>query len=145
MLKYELVQFLIYEILKIKEKKLVRTGKLHAVLKDPNSISQTSATIAKGATLSLTYSSMMASFTGNEVTWKSSNKKIASVSASGNSVIVTGKKKGSVKITATYRKYNPVSRTWKKWTKTCKVKVLAKPAADKPGGDDVVVVINAGG
>ncbi len=42
------------------------------------------------------------------VTWKSSNKKIATVSSKG---VVTGKKKGTVKITATSKKNKKVKKT----------------------------------
>ena len=58
---------------------------------------------------------------GGAVTYKASNKKIATVSSKG---IVTGKKKGTVKITAT-------SKTNKKVKSTIKITVKGPPTSNK--------------
>lgn len=60
-------------------------------------LNKTSVTIAKGETLTL----KLGKISSTKVKWKSSNSKVAKVSKKG---VVTGVKKGTIKISATYKK-----------------------------------------
>ena len=90
-----------------------------AASKKPTKITlkATSKTVDIKGKVKVSVKSVKPSNASKSVTYKSSNKKIATVSSKG---IVTGKKKGTVKITAT-------SKTNKKVKSTIKITVKGKP------------------
>lgn len=89
-----------------------------AASKKPTKITlkATSKTVDIKGKVTVSVKSVKPAKASKSVTWKSSNKKIATVSSKG---VVTGKKKGTVKITATSKKNKKV-----KATVTIKVKNL---------------------
>lgn len=83
-----------------------------AASKKPTKITlkATAKTVDIKGKVTVSVKSVKPSKASKSVTWKSSNKKIATVSSKG---VVTGKKKGSVKITATSKKNKKVKATVK--------------------------------
>ena len=81
--------------------------------KFPLSISKKNVSLEKGKTLTLKLN-----VPSKKVTWKSSNKKVASISKAGK---ITAKKTGTTTITAKYNGY----------TVKCKVKVVEQKPVDK--------------
>lgn len=79
---------------------------------DPAKLTITSSNLKILETKKITLSNAIG---GRKVTWKCSNTKIATIKANKNTVTVTGKAAGSVKITATYGGKNY----------TCTIKVLS--------------------
>ena len=82
-----------------------KTAKCKITVKNPIkvrkiSLNKKKATIKKGETLKLKVKIKPSDATNKEVTWKSSNKKVATVDKNGK---VKGKKKGTATITATAR------------------------------------------
>ena len=76
-------------------------------------LNETSLSIAKGNASTLTATIAPSTATNQTVTWKSSNKKIATVDSNGE---ITGVAKGTVTITCT-------AKDGSKKSATCKVKV----------------------
>lgn len=83
-------------------------------------INQTSATVLAGKTVTLKATVSPANAGNKKVTWKSSNKKVATVDANG---VVTGVSKGTCTITAT-------TADGTKKTATCKIQVEPKVPVD---------------
>jgi len=73
-------------------------------------LSATASTVDIGGKVTVKVSKAKPSKASKSVTWKSSNKQIATVSSKG---VVTGKKKGTVKITATSKSNKKVKATKK--------------------------------
>ncbi|MDR1768595.1 MAG: glycoside hydrolase family 3 C-terminal domain-containing protein [Propionibacteriaceae bacterium] len=91
-------------------------------------LAQTSVTLKKGKTFTIPVGvyfkgSVAPTYRGGDVTWKSSNKKVATVSASGK---IKALKTGTVTITATSKKKNTDG---KKMTDTIKVTVVKSSKA----------------
>ena len=82
------------------------------------SLNYTSVTMQKGAKLTLRVTAVSPSGASKKVTWKSSNKKVVSVSKKG---VLTAKKKGTVTITAKAKSGGKKVR--------CKVKVTSRKKA----------------
>lgn len=85
------------------------------------SLSATSESIVAGKKMSLKVKGVIPKNASKNVTWKSSNPKIASVNSKGQ---ITAKKAGSVRITAT-------SKSNKKVKATCKLRVYSKGTTAK--------------
>lgn len=99
----------------------VASVSVNAATKKPKKIylTTTSSTVDIKGKVKVSVKKVSPKKASKSVKWKSSNKKVATVSSSG---YVTGKKKGTVKITATSKKSKKVKKTIKITVKDLKAK-----------------------